>query len=499
MIAVLALLGCAAPVDSAPPAFVRGGLVTESGEGRVLSDGRHFQAQQWSPGQVVAGASAPRMAECVTLAQVPLGDLSQLVARGIAAPDTALAFSPDGNRLAIGTYLGEILVVDGWTGEVQARRQVAESAIKRVAWSPDGAELYAAEQSVDAYLRALDPGSLEDRARFRMADALDSSAPPGPDDVYGLYTLPGAYGLRVQSDGSLILLGAHGWNSAQGRRNRSQVWRLARVGSGFEVRARWPAEPADATFLALAADASRVAVAISRSSSGPADPDIPVGGVAVLNTADLALSDRLVPQPLTPWFDRAFVWESIGLGPNRITLGLGDGRVWRRDQVRELGTPILAGDVPIAATIGYLVDTDAAVYVLTSGTSIPYSASRPELQPPEPHPVEDTVFALDPATLQTEWTWRGEESVQGLTVREPWVVVGTGPKPGDERSDRHGVLVFDQNRKGSGAQRLAASCTTGQPVFFRTAVASDGRLAVVSFPEKRGESVRGEYRVTLFL
>jgi hypothetical protein len=458
-------------------------------------DGATHRRMEWTPGQEVGGRTAPRMAECVTLGTAPLGDLTSRIAAGIPSPDTALAWSPDGSALAVGTWLGEVLVLDGWSGAVRQRRTLADSAVKRVLWSADGSELYAAEQSVDAFLHALDPTTLATRATFRMADELETSAPPGPDDLYGLYTLPGPYALeRLGAD--LLLVGAHGWNTPDGRRNRSRVWRLRRTDEGFHVVAAWPEAPADATFLAATVAGDRIGVAVSRSAGGEAPEGLPIGGVAVLD-ADLTLRATAVPPPLQPWFDRAFVWESIGLHDDRLTLGLGDGRVWRRDRHRDLGTPLLAGEVPIAATIGHLVDAGEAIYTATSGTSIPYGSARPETHPPEAHPQENRVFALDPTTLETRWTWRGTAGIQGLTYGDPWLVVGVAPT--GDRPDAHGVVVFDTRRGGSGADRLVASCSTGQPVFFRTAVAPDGRIAVVSFPEKVDEGVRGDYRVHLFL
>lgn len=486
MILLLAI-GCRpSPVSVDPPAirFVRTGVY-----------GPSYEALDWSPGDRVKGVVAPRMAECVELAAVPIGDVQSRVAAGIPSPDTSLDWSPDGTKLAVGTWLGEVLILDGWTGAVLARRTLAASAVKRVLWSADGSELYAAEQSVDAFLHALDPDSLATRARFRMADELESSAPPGPDDLYGLYTLPGPYALeRVAGD--LVLVGAHGWNTADGRRNRSRVWRLRRTAERFEVVAAWPSTPADATFLAATVTETRVGVAVGRSAAGPPPAELPIGGVVVLDAGLKPLSTA-VPPPLTPWFDRAFVWESIGLHPERLTLGLGDGRVWRTDLVRELGTPLMVGEVPIAATIGHLVDAGDAIYTATSGTSIPYGSGRPETHPPEPHPQANTLFALDPGSLTTQWTWRGSEAVQGLTHQAPWLVLGVSPTDGNR--DRHGVLVFDTRRSGAGVDHLVASCSTGQPVFFRTAVAPDGRIAVVSFPEKVDEEVRGDYRVHLFL
>jgi hypothetical protein len=469
--------------------FVRGGLVVDGG----------FEPRDWAPGAVVDGAEAPRVADCVPVRTAALGDLTDAVARGMAAPDTALTFHPDGSHLAVGTVLGEVVVLGPDGAEV--RRTLAESAVKQVAWSPDGATLYAAEQSPDAWIHALDPRDLSSTGpAFRLADAVETSAPPGPDDLYGLYTLPAAYGLSVRADGRLLVLGTHGWNTPEGRRNRSQLLRLRHDAEGFAVDARWPDEPADATFLALEArDVERVGVAVSRSSDGPDPAGLPIGGVAVLDADTLDLLDAHVPEPLTPWFDRAFVWEAIGLGDGRITLGLADGRIWRPGRIRDLSTPLLAGDVPIAATIGSLVDGGDAIFALTSGTSIPFSASRAELQPPEPHPAENTLFALDPETLETRWAWHGSESLHGMAVSERWVAVGTAPGEGGA-ADQHGVIVFDRTGAPgrSGSDRIAALCSTGQPVFFRPRIAPDGRIAVVSFPEKQGDVVRGEYRVTIF-
>ena len=50
---------------------------------------------------------------CLTVFQVPLENASRLVAVGAEA-NTDAVFSPDEKRLAIGTHLGEVLVVDAF-------------------------------------------------------------------------------------------------------------------------------------------------------------------------------------------------------------------------------------------------------------------------------------------------------------------------------------------------------------------------------------------------
>ncbi|MEL6342600.1 MAG: hypothetical protein AAFV53_05670, partial [Myxococcota bacterium] len=156
--------------------FVRDGVIAPGGSsGQALADGRRFIARDWSPGESVTidgvTGAAPARAECVPLFHVDLGDVSRLVAMGGAAPNTALAFSPDdGARLAVGSYRGELLIVDGWTGAVQQRKRLAETMIKQVTWSADGQTLYAAEQSPDANLYALDPATLSPKWTLRLAD-----------------------------------------------------------------------------------------------------------------------------------------------------------------------------------------------------------------------------------------------------------------------------------------------------------------------------------------
>ena len=249
---LLALLACSSttevPVEEL--IFVRDGVLAPSGPGRVVGGDLRLTEQAWTPGEAVSLAGttsvAPTQASCVPLFSVPLGDVSRLVAMGGEAPDTALALSPDGERLAIGSYTGEVVVVDGWTGEELSRRRLSETMAKQVAWSPDGQVLYAGEQSPDAMVRALDPDTLSDLWSHRLADRVGHSPAPAGEDVYGVYSLPSAFGLEVLSDGDLLVVGTHGWSDAEGvRHNRSQVLRLGPDGT---PKAAWPAKVARAAF-----------------------------------------------------------------------------------------------------------------------------------------------------------------------------------------------------------------------------------------------------------
>ena len=184
---LLALLaGCtSAPEAPYDPVFVRGGVVVDAAmgvEGQALPGDRMLVPTPWSPGASVRvgtrDAVAPKQASCVSLFEVPLADVSGWMAKGGAPPDTALSFSPDGRWLAVGSWDGSVLLVDGWTGEVRSRLSLAETLVKRVAWSADSRVLYATEQSPDARVVALDVPALSVRASLRLADHVETSAPP---------------------------------------------------------------------------------------------------------------------------------------------------------------------------------------------------------------------------------------------------------------------------------------------------------------------------------
>lgn len=484
--------------------FVRGG---------VLDGALKFEARAWTPGESVTmggvTAVAPKLAECVSLGSVPLGDMSRMVVAGAPAPDTDLAFSPDGSRLAIGSFGGEVVVVDVATVTVLARRQLAEAMVRRVAWSADGATLYTGEQSPDATLHALDPATLADRWSVDLADRVGHSALPAGEDLYGVYTLPGIYGLDVLPGGDLLVAAAHGWTDASGTRaNRSQV---VRFGAGGSVKATWPPEPGDMVLIHPEVDVAgnRIAVPVTRSASGADPSDLPIGGLQVLTLDTLTPTASLVVPPLAPWFTTTYVWQAqdLDVAHDTVMLGLGDGRVVfgsLNGAIRTTlagGSPVLAGDVPIAASVGHgFIREDEAVY-LTSGTNIPWGAAAPDLRPPTAHPNENGLWVVG-LDGTPRWSFHGPWAVQGLTLAPDGrtLVVGAGERLTDDRRDLYGALIFDLGGEArAGNQRLLATCSTEGPVFFRQAVSIDGVIAVAESPYPTGDGgVAGAYRVDLF-
>lgn len=512
---VLALASCAPSAPSSAEGelrFVRDGVVLPGGsDGTPLPDGRRLLSRDWSPGEsVTAGAwsgVAPAQAECVGMFSVSLGDVSRLVAMGGAAPNTTLAFSPDGATLAIGSYRGEVLLVDGWTGAILARRRLAETMVKSVVWSEDGATLYAAEQSPDAFVHAMAPDDLTTRWSLRLADIVESSAAPDAEDLYGVYRLPAAYGLTVLPGGDLLIAAHHNWKVEGEKKNRSQ---LLRVSPDGRIVARWPEAVADVRLRHPRVDleSDQVVVSVVRSADGPDPAGLPVGGVAVLSLSDLTMAQSVIPEPLAPYFTRASVWEGLDVSDAGVFLGLTDGRVQVYGPGGDLlmteatGAPILAGDIPIHASVGWGFFHGDGVVFSTSNTLIPYGAQTQAHRPPSLHPGENTLWSLG-LDGQRRWLWSGPQILDGMTRSDDgtYLVVAAGDRQTDSRRDLYGALIFDLSDPEdhrSGAERLEAFCPTQGPTFYESAMSADGRVALAEYPYlDENSAVVGEYRVTV--
>ena len=467
---------------------------------------RGHPVRTWSWGGRSIGR-APATADCVELFRLPLGSVSRFATLAGTSPETSLAFSPDGSRLAIGSHAGDLLVVDAWTGQIRARRHLAEAMVREVAWALDGRFVFAAEQSPDAFVYQLRPDDLGEIGRVRLADHVGTSAPPPGDDLYGAFTLPTAHSLLPLPGGDVIVAATHGWQTSEGRRNASRLLRLS--GPDLRIAAAWPeVGPADAVFRAFTGSAEHVAMALGRTASGP-PPDLPLHGVMVLRSDDFATSRVIHLDPLKPWFATPFVLDRVAMQDARgpVVLALADGRIHASDTQGadfyvDLGAPILVDDVPIAARVSNIELVDGVVYAISSRTTIPWGAASPELRPPTTHPSENAVWALGlgEGALPLLWTWRGPHELVGLSVSPDgrWAVVGAGRREHDRRLDLFGALVFRLDGEGSGPERMRAFCETRSPVFHRHALAPDGRIAVVEIPWTHSDEVHGTYAVTVF-
>ncbi len=518
--------------------FVRGGVIVPytdqhiqtDGETHLLEENRQFVELDWSPQQEVnvggfAGV-APEIPECRPLFHVELSELSTLITLSGTAPNSTVRFSPGGSLLAVGGHNGELVVVDGWSGDEIARTKLSEAATKEIAWSQDGSTLYAAEQSPDAYLHALDPSTLEERWSFRLADYIDTSPMPADEDRYGLYNLPAGYFLEVLPGGDIILVGMHGWDLDDGTRaNKSQLFRLTPDG---DIVSRFPDTAASVTFNYAAihstTEGSIIAINTGRSADGPPPEDLPISAITVvdLNSSNEGVMEMLSShqfRPLEPWFTAAYMWQALDIDPEKgVLVGLGDGRLLVFDEdgkpsdnptaesnprlTLSSGTPVMAGAVPVSTSVGFGRFVGNFMLTTTADTNIPWGAASPELRPPTNHPAANTVRVHD-LNGDPLWFWQSKIRVQGLSVSpdETMAVVAAGFRPTDTRRDLYGAFILDLTDPDSGRggnSRLLAACETPNPLFFQHDIQNDGRVAVIEYPYSDGQGgVTGEYRATV--
>lgn len=546
-LAVLSLAGCGAPrgVGTAPPAltFVRDGVVLRPGGGEALPEdgwtcgtgggdataapssrrlarGAVLLGCRWAPGEVFS-AEAPGLPATPATAPARASAYGvftlDLAAGGgrpgsAGAPDSALAFSPDGESLAVGTFGGDVLVLHPFTGEVRFRRRIAEGFVRQIAWAPGGDVLYVGEQGADGNLYALDAATGRDLWRVALAEDLGRSPPPSPDDPYGIYSLPGIYRIAVAPGGTVYAVGLHSWTEQGGRRNASRVYAFSPEGRRL---AAFPEEgAADVNFTWLATDSAgrRGLVGVFRTADGEPRTDLGSGSVLALDLPGLRRAWARRLPPLAPHFRDVFVWQAFAVSPDGRTslAGLGDGRIFLYDETdapaappreRSLapGGPVVVGGVPVAASVGFARFAGDTAYALVGQTTIPYGSTSAEA-PPSPHPAAHTLLALDRDGGE-KWRYRGAFHVAGLSASEDGsvVAVGAGERQGDDRRDLFGLLLFDGGEgPRTGDERLLAWYPTRGPAFFAHAVHPRGELAaLVEVPGRSpsGDEVFGDYRL----
>jgi class 3 adenylate cyclase/WD40 repeat protein len=146
-------------------------MLAVSPDGRLAAVHR-FPADTRQPGRVTI-LELPTGRERVT---VPIpGDLGLLLFAG------RMEFSPDGRRLAVGTYSGRLSVIDVTSGRlVVAGVPIDFRVLKTIRWSRDGRTLFVGGQ--EGVLKAIDPSTGTVHARTRLSPEItltDADPVPG--------------------------------------------------------------------------------------------------------------------------------------------------------------------------------------------------------------------------------------------------------------------------------------------------------------------------------
>ncbi|MGD9646692.1 MAG: WD40 repeat domain-containing protein [Pirellulales bacterium] len=496
----------------------------------------------WRPGNKLelVGDGAPRE---LTAPQVPapcqvrrvaLADVSQAAVAGVA-PDSVVRFAPDSRRLAIGTFDGELMVIDAYTGARLFEHRIPEGMIKSLAWSPDGRWLYAGEQSPDALLLAIDTGappepekSVSDEAqsgtaprysiawRFRFADRVETSR-PATGDRYAIYTLPAVHDLQVADDGRVFAVATHSWSREGELANRSLAACFAASGDSLWTMPRHDAWQLTIAHFAIDRAGTRLAFLPNRTQPAVPAAESALGGSAIepgnLYLVDAARGealDRLALEPYAPHFDRVEAWDSVAVSDDgsRVAAGLVDGRVVlcevtdaRLSLLRtlELGAPRIVGELPIAAACSYTRFSGQTLVMQTQNTHIPFGNPQAANQAPSPHPGANLLTVADLEGREL-WKYQGPFAISGAwsDASGRWLMVTCRELPGADERGQFGFLLFDTQRAGGGADKLVYYYATDGPVIFSADLSPDGRLAAVvevPAPTPDGRDLYGQHQV----
>jgi outer membrane protein assembly factor BamB len=442
-------------------------------------------------------------------------------------PDTALAFSPDSQRLAIGSAAGELRVclILPATGEKAPpacfQQSVAEGIAKSLAFSADGSVLVVGEQSPDGFVRGLDAADGKELWRFRLADDLGTSR-AGPDLPFPLYQFPGAYRILALSGGDVLVLGLHSWQpDAATRAARSRVYRFdAKTGA---LRWRYPAdkpEERNMTWMDATSDGKRVVMTKTMPGAGQADSKDGSLDVVALD-ADGHETGHLTLPPLEPHFNSIFFWQALSIGGDGASalLGVDDGRLWALNLDGEgrmterwrmdLGIPRRVGGMDVHCSIGWTLSGQRGFFAELDRSWEKFGAGANTGLPQDLHPEAASIQAFDPADPRPQRLWRYDVDgrPQGLwqSPDQRWLAFACEKPEGTDARGRklppdYGVMMFDLSRRGTGAQKLTYRQATEGPLSFAGLFSPNSRfLAVTEGPRPGADrlSSSSTYRVLI--
>ncbi len=483
--------------------------------------GRKYQIRgKTSQGELHVTAYAPLKPTPFTVAAIPLEKVRNFLGRG-TNPDTYVRFSEDERYLAIGSFFGYLRVVDVQSGKVVYKKRLAEGMVKRICWSKgnNGRLLFAGEQSPDAFVYAVDLATQKVVWRYRLADDIGTSKPDSGDPGMDIYNFPGPYFMQSLDGGDLIVIGLHGRYRGEEYVYDTQVLRLH--GQTGKPLWKWPDDrtlPYSVTWAGASDDGSIIAL-LTDSWLGVRNPHprFHNGALHCLDGSRGKATWEYVVPPLKPYYNRASGWQGVAVSPDGsyIALGLNDGRgmlfAARRQQaadtsvnplwVRNVGTPVMNGNIPVASSIAYTSLAGKSVFFGLPGSTIPPNAggSSNRKNKPAPHPRSHSLCAFD-LLGNPRWEWQSKASVQGIFTSPDgrWVAAGITDDRGSTDPDEFGMVLFDSNSASRGENPLVYRYYTAGSVFFMGDVSATGRyVAFTEYPYSpdEGKTMKGEYQV----
>ena len=427
------------------------------------------------------------------------------------SPDTELSFSPDGGRLAIGSFHGYLRIVKTTTGEAVFTRKIAEGAVKRLAWGKvRGREVvYLGEQSPDCFLYCLDAEDGKQIWRRKLADQVGEGR-LASDSRHAIYNLPGVYYLKALPDGDLILAATNGRFEKDKFVHDCRLYRLD--GRTGQTRWMWPSGrnfPHGITWVGSSQDSGTLAfISFNTFGHRETDPVYKDGTLYCLDGQSGQVRWDYSMEPLTPHYRRVGSWQGVTVSPDgrHVALGLNDGRGvlfrasdGKRLWTRGFGAPVMIGDLPVAAPLSYAAMSNDRIYFATPGTTIPSGAGSPRNRRPPPHPLANYLLALD-LSGKILWQYTSPGSGHGIFLSDDGKLVATASSQGEgvDHLEHYGLTLFDASKPGGVSAKFIYHYPTEGPVFFQAAISPGGKFIALTesgYTPDEGKTVHGSYRV----
>jgi len=410
---------------------------------------------------------------------------------------TPIAFSPDGKLLAIATPKGQLklhplFAADGVAANIIDAR-VSEYPLRSLAFSADGKVLLVGEESPEANVRAYDAQSGKELWKVSLVEGVTTTQAAKTVCVQALYC-----SRRIESKDFHTLL----TNPAIG----SWQCELRALESGVP-RADYPKSMKLSAYCSLATLSSidKIVVVTVAPETGGSQITMP-NAENVCLPQDPTKDSRYVPAfALLSNGDAAFY--GLANGKAGVCESFGNLPTLDKRWSLDLGAPFKHGATDLACRINAVA---ASTEQLLAAVSENGEWMGGRFEPREKvHPEAQSIQAFDAKAAKAERLWRFEcpadpqalwLDASGRWLCAPYRKDASLDAQGKGVAGIYGLLMFDLQKKGSGAERLAWRLSNECPFRPEASFSPDGRfLAVVEepAPSADGKDAVKTYQVLL--
>jgi WD40 repeat protein len=427
-------------------------------------------------------------------------------------PDIDVAFSLDNQFCAIGTYNGFVRVYKLASGEKLWEKKIAEGMAKKVVFTDNNEALIVGEQSHDAKLYAFDILTGKELWSYRTADDIESSSAPKKEDMYGIYSLPAIYQIKISPEHNILVSALHSWFDGKSSQKKSKLYSFDLDGKKLwefpkkeALRANIQYFDNSLNYLSFTVDAVQ--------SEFLKDSPIKESSVALISVKTGELLDQVEIPVLKDFFDKTYFWQAIAVQKEELFVngGTADGRAFIipinngkfiRPKIINLASPELVQGIPIMSSISFAAVIGQNALFPVNETSIPYSYSVKNKinKVPAQHPNAGSIYAFN---IDSALVFRHQEGLvySSLSVNDnqDYFLASIDDKTENREKSTFGFALFKHT---DGKITYLYTYQTNFAPFFRAFISADGTFKATALaPEydKAKKEIKGKYQVIISL